>query len=395
MAVKGVFATDAGVAATRMQDFQSGLIQVHPTGNAQMLALSAGLQRYAAKDTTITWFERSHDTGRVLVTNNAGTGTSLTVSAAHATTMLPNQIYLAETTGEYILVSSVSGTTITVQRGVGPVAAQALDGSGTAKGLQLIANAHEEGSARPAAIAHLGAPVYNFTQIFRNSWDHTGTAAAVGWHTGDQIAQNKADAGNYHAEAIERQLMWGIRAYGVQNNQPWRTFNGLKAMITTNIANQVTNGNDTNWDDINDWLQAIYAKNIKGKANERVFFCGNTVIKVLNSIARIEGTMQLDPGEAEFGLAITKWITPFGRAALISHPLFNESPHFTKDLVAWHPAAAKIRWLRATHTDAYDRDGTRAGVDGDYGVITSELSFEYNAEQTAGYFSGIDTAASV
>lgn len=395
MAVKGVFATDQGMQASRVQDFASGLIQVHPTGSAQMLALSAGLRRFTAKDVTITWFERTHDSGRVLVTNNAGTGTSLTVSATHASSMLPNQIYYAEDTGEYILVSSVSGTTITVQRGIGPVAATALDGSGTPKGLQLIANAHEEGSAKPTSIAHLGAPIFNFTQIFRNSWDHTRTAQAVEWHSGDQIAQNKADAGMYHAEAIERQLMWGVRAHGIQNNQPWRTFNGLQAQLSTHVTSQTANGGNTNWEDINTWLRGIYEKNIKGKPNERVFFCGNTVVSVLGNIARIEGTMNIEPGTAEFGLKVMKWFTPFGDMTLMTHPLFNESPHYTKDLVAWHPAASRVRWLRPTSTDNYDRDGTRAGVDADYGVITSELSFEYNGEATGGYFSGIDTAAAV
>ena len=393
MAVKGVFATDQGVQATRIPDFVSGLIQVHPTGSAQMLALSAGLQRHAAKDTTITWFERTHDTGRVLVINNATTGTTFTVSAAHATSIIANQIYLVESTGEYILVSSISGVTVTVQRGIGPVGATTIDGSSTPVGIQLIGNAHEEGSAKPTSVAHLGAPVYNFTQIFRNAWDHTGTAKAVQWHTGDQVAQNKADAGVYHSEAIERQLMWGVRTHGINNGQPWRTFNGLQAQLTTNVTSQTINGGDTRWADVNSWLQGIYEKNIKGKPNERVFFCGNGVMSVLNDIARLEGVMNLEPGTAEFGLQVKRWITPFGDMSLVTHPLFTESPHFTKDLVAWHPAAAKIRWLRATHNDNYDRDGSRAGVDADYGVVTSELSFEYDGEATGGYFSGINTAA--
>lgn len=392
--IKGVFATDQGVQASRIRDYASGLIQIHPTGTAQMLALSAGLKRESARDVIITWFERTHDNGRIGVTNNAGTGTSLTVSTTDASKVLPNHLYLAEATGEYILVSSVAGGTITVQRGIGPVAAAALDGSGTTKYLQRISNAHEEGSAKPTAVAQIGAPVFNYTQIFRNAWDVTGTATAVQWHTGDQVADNQAQASLFHSEDIERSILWGVRATGIQNGKPWRMFNGLKAQLTTNVTTQTANGGDTRWTDINNWLEGVFEKNIKGQPNERVFTTGNKVLKVLNDIARLEGHHNLSPGDTDFGLKVMQWYTPFGDMPLMTHPLMVESSaHFSKDLIAWHPASFKLRWLRPTFMDNYDANGTRAGADADFGVVTSELSLEYNGEQTGGYFSGIDTAA--
>ena len=75
----------------------------------------------------------------------------------------------------------------------------------------------------------------------------------------------------------------------------------------------------------------------------------------------------------------------------MTHPLFNESPVWTKDLHVLHPGAIRTRWLRKTHHDGYDGDGRRAGRDADYGVFTSELCIEYMSEKTGGRYTGIDT----
>ena len=46
MAVKGVFASDQNIQGTRRGDFAGALLRVMPTGTAQLLALSAGMERY-------------------------------------------------------------------------------------------------------------------------------------------------------------------------------------------------------------------------------------------------------------------------------------------------------------------------------------------------------------
>lgn len=391
MAVKGVFASDQNIAGSRKGDFASGILMTMPTGSAPLLALSSGMESVDASDTVVTWFEENHLSGRINVTNNAGTGTSMVVD--DASQAVAGLVYLVESTGEYFYVESVSGSTLTVTRGFGASTAQALDGSSTAEPIQRIASAHEEGSAKPTSIANLGFPRFNYMQIFRNPWDVTGTARAVEYHTGDLVAKNKRDAGIYHSEDMERAMIWGTQAIGVQNGKPFRTMAGIQEQVTTNVTAQSTN---TTWSDIDDFLQDIFARNIKGKPNERVAFCGNTVLQVLNKIARTDGNttqINLVPGQTDFGMKITKWMTPYGDVSLLTHPLFNESPIWTKDLMVLHPGAMRTRYLRRTSEDTNDRDGTRAGADADFGVLTTEMCLEYRSEITGGLFTGIDTAA--
>jgi len=388
MAVKGVFASNQNIVGTRRGDFASALLQTTPDGSAPFLALSSGMPSRDAMDTIITWFEENHLSGRINLTNNAGTGTSIVVD--DASQVVAGQVYLIESTGEYVYIDSISGSTATVTRGVGPVAATSVDGSSTAKAMQRIGTAHEEGSSKPTAFANLGFPRMNYMQIFRNAWDVTGTAKAIEYHTGDIVAKNKADAALFHSEDIERSAIWGVKAIGTLGGKPFRMMDGVKAQLSTNLATQSSN---TKWTDLRAFFQGVFAVNIKGQPNERIAFCGNSVLAVLDQIAILDGTINLSPGQTEFGMKITKLRTPFGDISLLRHPLMVESPLWTEDMIVLHPAAVEFRYLRRTMEDNYDKTGSRAGADADFGVITTELSVSYKAEKTGGYYTGIDTAA--
>jgi len=392
MAVKGVFASDQGIQGDRKGDFASALLRIDPTGSAPLLALSSGMEAADAVDTIVTWFEENHISGNVNITNNAASGVTIVVD--DVTHIVVGQIFLVEASGEYVFVTTVvdATKTLTVIRGFAGTTITAVDGSSTPKPFQRIATAQEEGSAKPTAVANLGFPRYNYMQIFRNAWDVTGTASKVEFHTENIKAKNKRDAALFHAEDIERALWFGKRSIGVKNNKPFRTMDGVLNQITTNVTVQST---DVNQGDLNDHFRDIFTYNIKGKPNERIAFCGNTVLTVINNIAHKDGVNNLSPGQTEFGFKIMKWMTPFGDISLMTHPLFNESDLWTKDLYTLHPGAIKLRWLRRTHHDNNDVDGSRAGADADFGVFTSELCIQYGAERTGGKFTGIDTAAAL
>lgn len=388
MAVKGVFASDQGIQGDRKGDFASALLRINPTGTAPLLALSSGMESAPAADTAVTWFEENHISGRINITNNATTGVTIIVD--DVSIIVPGAIFLVEANGEYMFVQSISGSTLTVIRGFAGTTITTINGSSTPVPIQRIATAHEEGSAKPVAVANLGYPRFNYMQIFRNAWDVTGTARNVEFHTGDLVAKNKRDAGFFHGEDIERALWFGKKSIGVKNSKPFRTMDGVLSQITTNVTSQSSN---TKQEDLNAHFEAVFSRNIKGKPNERIAFCGNSVITTINTIAHLDGVNNLAPGQTEFGFKITKWLTPYGDISLMTHPLFNESPVWTKDMYTLHPGAMRMRWLRRTHEDTNDRDGTRAGADADFGVFTSELCVEYRAELTGGKYTGIDTAA--
>ena len=394
MAVKGVFASDQNIQAVRKGDFASGLLQYNPTGSAPLLALSAGMESADASDTVVTWFEENRITGRVGITNNAGTGTSLTVD--DASTIVPGQVYIIEASGEHIYVDAVSGNTVTVTRGFAGSSIQAIDGSVTTAYMQKLGTAHEEGSAKPESVANVGFPVFNYMEIFRNSWDATRTAKRVDYLTGNVVAKNRRDAANMHAEDIERAIWWHRKTIGVRNGKPFRTMDGIVRQIEQrqiNPAALASESTSTKWTDIDAFLQAVFSVNIKGKPNERIAFCDNQVVSVINGIARLDGTMNLQPGETEFGLKVMRWLTPYGDISLMTHPLMNEMEAFRGNLYVIHPGAIRTRYLERTFEDSYDKDGTRAGADADFGVYTTEMTIEYRGARTGGIYTGMSTPA--
>lgn len=394
MAVKGVFASDQNIQGTRKGDFASALLQLEPMGTARFLALTSGMQSADAMDTVITWFEESRITGRSGITNNAGTGTSIVVS--DASTVVAGQVYIVEASGEHIYIDSVSGTTLTVTRGFAGTTTTAIDGSSTVKYMQWLSNAQEEGSAKPTSIANVGEPIWNYMQIFRDSWDATGTAKAVEYMLGDVVAKNRRDGANLHAEQQERSMLWGRKTVGTKNGKPFRTLDGIFTQIAArqDVSGAVTaESTNTNWDDLDAFLKAVFTNNIKGKPNERVAWCDNQVLSVINKIARLEGTLDIAVGQTDFGLEVNKWRTPYGSVSLMTHPLMNEMEAFRGNLYVFHPGAVRIRYLRRTHEDAYDKDGTRAGADADYGVFTTEASVEYKGARTGGIYTGMSVAA--
>lgn len=389
MAVQGVFTSDSHIVGNRVGDFASSLLQIHPTGSAPLLALSAGMESQAAQDVMVVWFEENHITGRAQILSfvTDGDGTGFVVD--DASQYVPGAILLEEERSEYVLVTAVnvSTNTITVTRNI--------DGAGSTTFVandyfQKIGTAYEESSDKPTAMVNLGYTVFNYTQIFRNLWDVSGTAQAVQYHTGSAVAKSRADCALFHSEDIERSMWWGSKAIGTLNGNPFRLMDGLYSLIATNVT---TAGATTSYAQLDTFFKDVFSKNIKGKPNERIAFTGNLGIQVLNEITLATSQMNIVPGVTEFGLQVFRWITPYGTVSLMTHPLMTESPFWTGDLAVLHPGAMRTRWLRRTMIDNYNADGTRAGRDADYGVYTSELTMEYRAEVTAGLYRAMQDGA--
>lgn len=387
MAIKGVFSSDSTIVGDPKGDFAAALLQEVPTGTAMLFALSSGMPSKPATDTIVHWFEEKHLSGRTTVTPAVASTTTTTVVVVDASFLVPNGIALLESTGEYVLITAVSGNSLTVIRGfAGSTPVNIPDTCG----FQLIASAAEEASAAPVAVANLGYPKFNYCQIFRNTWNVSGTAKAVQYYTGSPEAKTRRDAALFHGESIERALWFGRSNIGVVNGQPYRTLAGLDQLVTTNVT---AASGTTNWTQLDAFLQGIFSKNIKGKPNERIAFIGNAGLGVIQQIARLNSTVYIEPGQTDFGLNIFKWLTPYGNISMMTHPLMTENPLWSKDLRVLHPGAVATRWLRRTQEDAYDSNGQRAGVDADFGVYTSELSFEYGVERTAGRLTGLTAGA--
>lgn len=392
MAVQGIFASNQGIVGERVGDFASAVLMTDPTGNAPLLGLTSGMPKEAASDTTFNWFEDSHEPGRQACVSG-GTGT--TVVVADGSFYTPNTILLVEETGEHLFVTAVAGNSLTVVRGLAGTSVVSITGS---HHVQKIGNAFEEASAMPSAVTQQGAPRFNFTQIFRNGWAISGTAKAVKFLTGNKLAYNKQMCATYHAEDIERTFIWGKKALTTLNGRQFRLTDGILTQIesyggivesanTGSVAGNLSRG------DLEDFIQEIFAYNVKGQPNERISFCGSMALAVINRMAHLDGTYNFSQGETKLGIKITEVTTPFGTLKLMTHALMNENPVWTHELYVLHPGGIKKRMLRDTFPENYDKSGAGvSGKDADEGAITTEGGIQVGAAKTMGIFRNIKVA---
>lgn len=390
--IQGIFASNQGIVGDRAGDFASAILRIDPTGTALFLALSSGMGKESAQDTIFHWFEDSHQAGR---SNITGGTTTTTIGVGDGSQYVPNQVLLIEDTGEIVMATAITGNDLTVIRGMGGTAVVSVDNT---MHIQSIGNAHEEASAMPTAITQQGSPRFNYTQIFRNSWAISGTAKAVKFNTGSRLAKNKRDCALYHAEDMERALIFGRKHITTINGKPFRLTDGIQSQIEQydGLVEDVTDGTTAgnySWLLFSDYMRRLFSKNIKGQPNERMAIGGNLWLAALEQMAKLDGSYQIFQGESVLGIKVTSIVNAFGTLKIMTHPLFNENPLWNQDLMLLHPGGIKRRILRETFEEGYDSNGNRINAkDADEGVITSEFGVAVGGAQVMGILRGFQKA---
>lgn len=363
--------------------FAQAITRLMPNGTAPLFGLTSLLRDETASNIEHGYFSKTM-IFPALVLNAAvadGVATSFTVTAGSNANVVVGDLLRAESTGEIVLVTAITsgGTTVTVQRGVGTVAAAAI-----ANGVQLttVGNAFEEGSTRPSAVAIIADRYVNNTQIFRNSWAVTKTAAAIPQIAGaGYISESKQDCAALHAMAIEKALFFGQKYMGTRNGQPFHTLEGIVARVTSAASGNITTlGATTNWTQLEAALDVTLQTVTDPKGgNIRTMFVGGTARRVIHNIARLNSTYQITSSETSWGLQIDTIRTPRGTFEMIEHPLFNaygSASAQAKMAVICDLNAFSAAYLRKTSDAGYNASGAVVdnGVDAEGGTLTTELT---------------------
>jgi hypothetical protein len=359
--------------------FAQAITRLMPNGTAPLFGLTSLL-----KDETASNIEHGYFSKTMIfpsVTLSAGVDNAVTtIPVASSEDIVPGDLLRSETTQEIMLVNNVpNGTSLSVTRGVGTVAAAAI-ASGVA--LRTVGNAFEEGSTRPSAVNIVAERYVNNTQIFRNSWAVTKTAAAIPQIAGaGYVSESKQDCAALHAMAIEKALFFGQKFMGTKNGQPFHTSEGIIARVTAAAPGNIsTLGSTTNWTQLEAALDPTLQTVTDPKGgNIRTMFVGGTARRVLHNIARLNSSYQITTAETAWGLQIDTIRTPRGVFEIIEHPLFNAyggASMWAKMAVVCDLNAFSLAYLRKTSDAGYNASGALVdnGVDAEGGTLTTELT---------------------
>jgi hypothetical protein len=382
----GIFTSALFTQDLARKSYAGMIARLMPNGSAPLFAMTSMLTSETAVQYEHGFFTKTMLFPQLQVSAAGQTAGDTTFTVGSTTNVLPGMIMRVDSTGENIIINSVVSTTqISVARGVGNVAAQAIAANIY---MYQVGNAFEESSLRPQSLIINPVRITNFTQIFRNTWAVSDSARATMMIAGDtNVAESRQDCAAFHAKDIETALIFGQKSQSTRNGQPFRTMDGLISIVG-NLAyypsymtavNVNTAGSTTNYTQLEGFLDPVFNQTTDPKvANERVLFCGGTAKKVLTAIGRLNGLYQMVDGQTNWGLQFSTFKTSRGTFRVIEHPLFNSNVSWQKLAVAVDLSTFNVAYLgdRKTQNKEFnqDTDANDNGIDAVGGTLTTEMT---------------------
>lgn len=382
----GIFTSAVFTQDLAKKSYAGMIARLMPNGSAPLFAMTSMLESETAVQYEHGFFTKTMLFPQLQV-SAAGQAAGDTVFTVGSTTnVLPGMIMRVDSTGENIIINSVlSPTQVSVARGVGNVAAQAIAASIY---LYQVGNAFEESSVRPQSLIINPVRITNFTQIFRNTWAVSDSVRATMMIAGDtNVAESRQDCAAFHAKDIETALFFGQKSQSTRNGQPFRTMDGLISIVGNlayypsymSAVNVNTAGATTNFTQLEGFLDPVFNQTTDPKvANERVLFVGGAAKRVLTAIGRLNGIYQMIDGQTNWGLQFSTFKTSRGTFRVIEHPLFNSNTSWQKLAVAVDLSTFKVAYLgdRKTQNKEFnqDADANDNGIDAVGGTLTTEMT---------------------
>lgn len=379
--IPGIFSSQGGINAERLDSFNSKLFRSQLAGTAPIFALSSGSTQFQLTSKIHYWFMKQPYSSK-LIASAAANNTATSITVDKGAVVEPSSVIMNTKTNEYMFVSAVSGNTLTVVRGFAESTAAAVTQNDE---LLYLGTAKKEGSLAPNPKYRRGVPRMNYSQIFRNGWGTTRTAEHIKFITGNKVTENKEDAVSMHAQDIEMALLLGRKSLNqVDGSEVLSTMDGLTSIVKNNTALAAA----ATLDSIQEWMYSNFETCPEGVPNERVVMTSLNVLYILNKLIREAGSSYYPIGTATkvYGLDVYALQLPgMQEVKILAHPLFSQTESLSKSMLIYHPGLIKIGYM----TDAEIKDATPVGMDGQANVITSELTLEYADENTGGVLSNI------
>jgi hypothetical protein len=328
MAIQGLRDTTNFVNDQRPKNWREGIMLLYPNGTAPLFALSSMMKSAGSDDPEYNWWEKDLAARTLLLTTTITAGTtSLAFSGGGAKFYKEGDLFFVPGTAEIVQVSQdpVSDTALSVLRGAAgsTAAAVTLTVTGENPMFTHIGSAYEEGSLSPTGIGYDPTKLYNYTQIFRDSLEATRTAMKTRLRTGDSVKEAKRECLETHSIGIERAFWFGKRSESVKNGKPIRTTGGVLSQIPAgNVLTPASAVNGLEMQELEVMMASIFAKG----SSEKMVFSGNLFMLGIQQAIRKNTAYQFMSGQKEFGMNVSRLVSPFGELILKTHPQFNQMP---------------------------------------------------------------------
>lgn len=419
--MQGLRDTSGFVANEAPENWRQGLLLLYPNSakaaKAPLTALTSLLKERSVDDPRFHWWEKELDDRRFsLHATAAYAGGDIAASAAgsveiwnlaagnNAKTLVQNDLLRVEHTGEIVRVYSdpTSDTQITVVRGDCGSTPAAVDpnGANVNPNLIVIGTAFEEGSLPPTGVNYDPTEYYNYTQIFRRTFEITRTASKTKLRTVEAVTEAKRECLEYISIDMERALLLGKRSTGTQNGRPRRTTAGVINQIDSSNIYSFTSGS-VQMSVLEEQMYTLF----KYGSSEKMGLCGNRALLAIGQCVRKNSAAQwmIKEGVKEFGMSVTKLTCPFGEMTFKSHPLMTQaaggtnagaSAYYGMDSWSFNLDMDDITYTYLTDSDLdYEADLQANGMDGMQSGYLAECGLELHFGKAHSLWKQMQTGA--
>lgn len=417
MPIQGLRTDENFLTTQRPQNWRQTMLLLYPNSSdiakAPLTALTSLMKSESTDDPVYHWFQKTLDARRLLLnTNVLTTDTQLTIDPTYqsgtdfATAKIckAGDIIWIEQTNEIVRVSSDPSTNnvIPVQRGMAGTTAQAITigGAGVNPYINIIGSALEEGSLAPTSVNYDPIELNNYCQIFRSTLSITRTAQKTRLRTGDAVTEAKRECLEYFSIDMER-------AFWFNGRKQLTSFNGQPARFTAGILQQIKDGAPANVVAAPpgglitmDWLEQYTEILFRFGSSEKMAFGSNLALLALQQAIRKNSYWRIESGIKEYGITVSRFITPFGELVFKTHPLFNQMQGGTAGGSQYYSVANNVYILdmqniRYKYVDdvKYEKDLTPIGLDGLKSGYIAECGLELHHAPSHGIWTGIQGGA--
>ena len=361
--VSGQRRTEGIASSQRVIDISKLILLLEPD-YAPLTTILGSLdgRKRKCSDPEFSWHEDELEARFDAVNNGGGYNSSATsIVVDNGDLFAAQDLVEVPRTGEILYVSSVSTNTLTVVRSFGAAAAAAVNDD---EPLLIIGTAAKEGDTSLSARTYNPTKVTNYTQIFKNSVEASGTLLSSSNESSphDWNHQTKK-VGIEHRKDIEYAFLTGSAGEETVSSNTVRTTGGVLEFATAN--NQGMGGTMTEAE-----FQQFCRNGFRYGGKTKTFFVSPLVLDVINnySISKLQTTV----GQTQYGVKVTQIVSAQGNVTLVKHNLLEGATYggygilvdFSDESVAYRflngdgPGASRDTSLLQNRQEN-DRDGRK------------------------------------
>ena len=371
--VTGVSQANTGQQDHRMYSWRRQIVWLNPD-RTPFLQINSKLRTEKVTDYEYKVFEREYP-NRWVRLNEALDSSETGVDVDDGSAFRASDVILVARTGEMMLVSSISGNTLTVTRGyAGSTAATANDNDW----VKILYSAEAENDTQAAIVTSATTTVTNFAQVFKRTYGISNTRKAMKYRSNPHsLADERKLAMSLLKEDMEQAFLWGKKMESLSSGVWTRHTGGINEFVSTN---RIDLEGGLGFGDIG-YLMNVFTR---FGSKRKIWLCGRDARQQLDGLGleyrRITGDA------AKLGFAVDGIRSSFGDAMLVTHHGLDNA--HAGHMIVLDPEHSRIAQLRKID---HDENIQTPGRDGEEHQFVGELGLWIDQEKAHGVCTNLTT----